>query len=148
MSVQDATVPRRTAAGTGSSRLAPMLGALPLIALFAVAGAVLVHYALQVHTWQPDEVIYVTQGRVLATDFPSALWNTHLFEYGIERLNPLYGALTNWLFSDTATAMQVHKALIAVSFASVTIPVYLLARRLRAARAWALAAAALAVAVP
>src|SRR3954447_8102955 len=131
---REATEPRRRLPAAATS-------VLPLLALFATASAVLVHYALQVHTWQPDEVIYVTQGRVLATDFPSALWNTHLFEYGIERLNPLYGALTNWLFSDTATAMQVHKALIAVSFASVTIPVYLLARRLRAARAWALAAA-------
>src|SRR5213592_3953404 len=117
-SVQGAVASPREGSAFRSRLIGAASGPLPLVALFAVASAVLARYALHVHTWQPDEVIYVFQGRALAHDFPSALWNTHLFEYGIERLNPFYGALTTWLFSTTATAMQAQKVLIAISFAS------------------------------
>jgi heme/copper-type cytochrome/quinol oxidase subunit 4 len=147
-SVQGTLAPPRGAVAEPRRRLPRGTGLLGLLALFMVASIVLVHYALQVHTWQPDEVIYVTQGRQLGADFPSALWNTQIFHYGVERIVPFLGALTGWIFSDTATAMQVHKALIATAFASVTIPAYLLARGAEVAWGWALAAAALAVAVP
>src|SRR4051794_13925637 len=102
-SVQSAPAAPRRGTGERGERLAAARGALPLLVLFAVASAVLVHYALEVHTWQPDEVIYVLQGRGLADNFPSALWDTQLFVYGIERLNPLYGAFTSAVFSQTAT---------------------------------------------
>jgi hypothetical protein len=126
----------------------PAPGVLVLLAAFALAAVVLVHYALRVHTWQPDEVIYILQSRALADHFPSALWDTGVFQYGIERIGPLYGALTALVFSHTATSMEAHKVLVAVSFASTTIPIYLLARRMALGTAWAVAAAVLAVAVP
>src|SRR6185436_13324131 len=106
------------------------------------------HYALLVHTFQPDEVIYVLQGRALADDFPSALWNTNVFAYGIERLNPLLGALTATIFNETSTAMQAQKVLISTAFASTAVPIYLRARGGPLQRAWALAAGAPAIAFP
>ena len=108
---------------------------------------VLARYALDVRSFQPDEVVYTTQGRELAARFPSALWDTTLFHLGLERLNPLIGALTSSLFS-AGTAIAVHKVINAIAFASVTIPVYLLGRGLGLGAWAALLAAALGVAVP
>ena len=144
---QTLAAPRHVVAEQGR-RWPGAVYSLPLLALFAIASAVLVHYALLVRTWQPDEVIYVLQGRELGNDFPAALFNTQIFHYGVERIVPFLGALTGWIFSDTGTAMQVHKSLIAIAFASITIPVYLLVRGVRVGRGWALAASGLAVAVP
>lgn len=116
--------------------------------LFVVAAIVLALTALKVRTFQPDELIYVTQGRAVADDFPGALWNTaELFQLGPQRLNALFGAISSALF-DTGGALAAHKVLNATAFASIVWPVFVLARGLGLGRWWALLPAALAVAVP
>src|SRR5438093_2629611 len=89
-----------------------------LAALYVLAAVVLVRFALRVHSFQPDEFIYVDQGRQVAVRFPSALWDTNLFKYGIERLNPLVQAMLDALFK-TPTALTADKAINAAAFASV-----------------------------
>src|SRR5256714_13970699 len=120
---------------------------LALAALYLVAAVALVHWALRVHSFQPDEFIYVDQGRQVTAHFPDALWDTVLFKYGVERFNPLVAALCAALFS-TPTALTAHKVVNAAAFASVVFPVYLVARRLQAPRPAARVAGGLAVAVP
>src|SRR5436305_11077282 len=91
------------------------LGPAAALALFGVAAFVLARYALRVHSFQPDEVIYVTEGRRLALDFPLGLFDQKLYTYGIERLIPFSVALTSVVFNSTGTAMQVEKVLIATA---------------------------------
>jgi hypothetical protein len=122
-------------------------GRIAVGALYVVAALALVRFALRVHSFQPDEFIYVDQGRQLADRFPEALWDTVLFKYGIERLNPVVQAVCDGLFG-TATALTVHKVVNAAAFALVVFPVYKITRRLQAPRPAALVAAALAVAIP
>src|ERR671935_2681505 len=95
---------------------------LGLAALYLVAAVALVHFALRVHSFQPDEFIYVDQGRQVVARFPQALWDTVLFKYGVERLNPLVQALCDALFN-TPTALTAHKVINAAAFASVVFPV-------------------------
>jgi hypothetical protein len=118
-----------------------------LAGLYLIAAVALVHWALRVHTFQPDEFIYVDQGRQVTTHFPDALWDTVLFKYGLERLNPLVQALCAALFN-TPNALTAHKVINAAAFASAVFPVYAVARRLHAPRPAALVAGGLAVAVP
>jgi hypothetical protein len=144
----DGVVTRAAIASRRLSRVhAPSAGPLALVALFVLAAALLARWALQVRSFQPDELIYVTEGRGIAAAFPHALWDHQLFRYGIERLNPLLAAVADALLP-TPAALTAHKAVNATAFASVSFPVYLLARGLRLRTGFALAAAALAVAVP
>ncbi|MEX2195735.1 MAG: hypothetical protein WD844_10665 [Thermoleophilaceae bacterium] len=116
-------------------------------AVFLLGAVLLGRQSLRVHTFQPDEFIYVTQARELVKRFPDALFDERLFYLGFERVHQLLQAAAISLFPPV-DALRAGKLIPAVAFASAAIPAWLLARGLGLGRVASAAAAAAAVAVP
>src|SRR4051794_14683410 len=117
-----------------------------LVAAFALAAVVLVRYALRVHSFQPDEYIYVTEGRRIAQDVGNIFNGAYFLPTGIARLNAIAGAVSQWLLPNDA-ALPGHKVVNAVGYASTVFPVYLIARGIGVRAGGAVLAAAGAVAI-
>lgn len=120
---------------------------LLVAALIVAATAFYSHYALRIATWQDDEELYTRLARYIAQHFPSALWQSGIYTRGLQRLDPLLLA-GPFAFLRGPGAFEVGHVIECVLFASTALPVFLLARRSGLSRAYAHAAAALALVVP
>lgn len=122
-----------------------------LACLVVVAAGLLYLRAARVHVYSPDEEFFVDLSRVLAEHFPGGIVDVPEVEHysgrGIQRLLLLVLAGPLGVIGGPAGFALAH-ALLCLIFASAAIPAYLLARGVRLSAPWALAAAALVVAVP
>lgn len=117
------------------------------VALLLLATTVLVaHWGTQVHTFSPDELIGIFEGRHLQDAFPGALFGTT--SRGLERLPGWMFGLAGAVTPSSASAFWLARVLWALSFAAAAPIAYVWARRLAVPRALALACAALAVWCP
>ena len=96
-------------------------------ALIAGAACVYTVFALRVGGFEPDEWYFTELARMIAHDFPAALWRSGVYLRGIERVDQLVLAVPYALFH-TPTSYEVAHALQAVLYASTALPVWLLGR--------------------
>lgn len=96
-------------------------------ALIAGAACVYTVFALRVGGFEPDEWYFTELARMIAHDFPAALWRSGVYLRGIERVDQVVLAVPYALFH-TPTSYEVAHALQAVLYASTALPVWLLGR--------------------
>ncbi len=134
----------------GRERRARILAGLALAALVVGWAAVITWHGLRVHTLVLyDEVYSVIGARLIEERFPEHLVATgEYLPRGLERLTQIVLLGLNQLAPTTAGELRLGHAAMGLVFSLAALPTYLLARGLRVARGWALAAAAMAIAVP
>ena len=135
---------RRAAFGRFADR---RLEALLVGVLIAAATILYTVFALRIRGFQPDEWYFTELARMIAHDFPAALWRSGVYLRGVERIDQLVLAIPYALLR-TPTSYEVGHALQALLYASAALPVWLLARAGGLGRASAVLAAALVLAVP
>lgn len=123
------------------------LDAVGLAAIVAIATIVYSHYALRVATFQLDESLYLHEARVIAANFPGALFQSVYFPRGLQRLDQLVLAIP-FFFARGPAAFQIDRVLQCLLFASAAVPAFLLARGAGLGRLSRQLAALLAVVVP
>jgi hypothetical protein len=96
-------------------------------ALIAGAACVYTIFALRIGGFEPDEWYFTELARMIAHDFPAALWRSGVYLRGIARLDQLVLAIPYALFH-TPTSYEVAHVLQAVLYASTALPVWLLGR--------------------
>jgi hypothetical protein len=114
--------------------------------LFGLTTALIAHWGTQVHTFSPDELIGIFEGRHLQDAFPGALFGTT--SRGLERLPGWMFGLASAVTSSSAGAFWLARVLWAASFAAAAPIAYVWARKLALPRGLALACAAMAVWCP
>jgi hypothetical protein len=137
-------VPLLSAVRLRSARTADLL-ILGLIV--AVVTAVYVHYALRVATFQLDENLYIHEARYVAAHFPEALWQSAVFQRGLQRLDAILLAIP-FAFMRGPGAFEVDRVIQGLLYASTAVPVFLLARGAGLKRFACHLAAMLAIVVP
>jgi hypothetical protein len=117
-----------------------------LALLVAVTTFLIARWGVRVHTFSPDELIVVFEGRHLQDAFPGALVGTT--SRGLERLPGWIFGFANAVTSSSASAFWLARVLWAASFAAAAPIAYVWARRFAVPRGLALACAAMAVWCP
>jgi hypothetical protein len=121
---------------------------LPL-GVFAAAWAVIAHYAVRVHTLQPDEVLPINGSRYLLDHPLQAIKSgAPLSGRGLERGMAITLAVLQWVLGNTADALWAGHVLIAGIVAATALVIWSWARELGLLAWQAGLAAALAVCVP
>jgi hypothetical protein len=118
-----------------------------IVVPIAVIALIYVIYALRVGNFQNDEEEYLTVARYVAAHFPSALFQSGVFERGTQRLDQIVLALPFALMRGPG-AYQLAHVIQCLLFASTALPCFLLARRAGLARSASIFAAVLCIAVP
>jgi hypothetical protein len=121
--------------------------ALLLGAFVLAATGYLLFWAAQTHVFQSDEELHVTLARWLPGVLPEGLWELDIHQRGTQRLEVWLIAVCEGLLP-TPQALVLARGLNALAFASIAVPVFLLARGVGLARGWATLPAALSVFVP
>lgn len=121
--------------------------AVLLGAIVAAVTAACAHYALRTATFQNDETLYLQQARLLAEYFPGPLFDSAIFQRGLQRLDQTLIAIP-FVFWRGPIAFQLARVIQCLLFASAAIPTYLLARGSGLGRMGSQLAALLAVVVP
>lgn len=130
-----------------TARLRPVLVAPA--AIFATAWAVIAHYAVLVHTLQPDEVIPIAGSRHLLADPLAAFGSgTQLSGRGLERGVAITFAVVQAVLGNTADAYWTQHVLVAGLVAATSLVVWSWGRELGLATWQAAVAAGLSVCVP
>jgi hypothetical protein len=96
-------------------------------ALIAGAACLYTFFALRIGGFEPDEWYFTELARMIAHDFPAALWRSGVYLRGIERVDQVVLAIPYALFH-TPTSYEVAHALQALLYASTALPVWLLGR--------------------
>jgi hypothetical protein len=136
--------PLRPASSLRSARTADLLILGLIVAIVTVVYA---RYALRVATFQLDENLYIHEARLVATHFPSALWQSGIFQRGLQRLDPILLAIP-FAFMRGPGAYEVDRVIQCLLFTSTAVPAFLLARGARLKRFSCHLAALLAIVVP
>ncbi len=110
------------------SALRRVPGGVGLALLLALAAAVIARYGLDYHLRQNDELNAVIGARFLELDLANLVDRAGYGDRGPERLTAWYVALTNQLAATTAGDFQVGHMAMALAWAAIAVPVYLLAR--------------------
>lgn len=118
-----------------------------VVALIALAALVYTLFALRIGGFQPDEWYFTELARMIAHDFPAALWRSGVYLRGIERIDQLVLAIPYALLH-TPASYEVAHVLQAVLYASTALPVWLLGRAAGLGRATRTLAAALVLLAP
>lgn len=121
--------------------------AILLGAIVVVVTIVYAHYALRVATFQDDESLYIQQARLLTEHFPSVLFQSAIFQRGLQRLDQLLLAIP-FLFVRGPYAFEIDRVIQCLLFTSAAIPAFLLARGAGLGRLSSQLVAVLAVVVP
>jgi hypothetical protein len=130
-----------------SARLRPVL-AVPA-GIFVAAWAVIAHYAVRVHTLQPDEVIPISGSRYLLEHPLQALGSGSVLSgRGLERGVAITFAVVQWVLGNTGDAFWLEHVLMAGLVAATALVMWSWGRELGLAAWQAGLAAALAVCVP
>lgn len=137
----------KPAPAPSTRRLPAYVDAIALAAIVAAASAVYSYYALRVGTFQLDESLYLHEARLLAANFPAALFQSAYFPRGLQRLDQLVLAIP-FFFARGPAAFQIDRVLQCLLFASAAVPTFLLARGAGLGRVASQFAALLSVAVP
>jgi hypothetical protein len=119
---------------------------LAVALLVGVTTVLIAHWGTQVHTFSPDELIGIFEGRHLQDAFPGALFGATA--RGLERLPGWMFGFASAVTHPSASAFWLARVLWAASFAAAAPIAYVWARRLALPRALALACAAMAVWCP
>ncbi len=141
-----------------AGRLPPLRSAFPLRSarsadllilglIVVVMTAVYAHFGLRVATFQLDESLYIHEARYVASHFPSALWQSQVFQRGLQRLDAILLAIP-FAFMRGPGAYEVDRVLQGLLYASTAVPVFLLARGAGLERFARHLAALLAIVVP
>ena len=123
------------------------LDAILLGAIVTVVTVVYSHYALRVATFQLDESLYIHEARLVAEYFPTPLFQSSIFQRGLQRLDQLLLALPFFVLRGPG-AFEVDRVIQCLLFASTAFPAFLLARGADLGRWPSLLAALLVVVVP
>jgi hypothetical protein len=129
------------------ARVARIPAGWALAGLVALGAAYLWMWASRVSTWQTDENLFVYLARLTPHYMPQALWDTELFQRGIQRLEIFVLAVPLALMR-SPEAFQTARAFNDLAFASTAVPIFLIARGVGASRGWALLAGFLSLAIP
>lgn len=114
--------------------------------LVVVTAVVVAHWGTQVHTFNPDELLVIFEGRHLQDAFPGQLIGKTF--RGLERLPGWLFGFSEAVTPTAASGFWLARVIWALSFAAAAPVAYIWARRLSLPRALAFAAALLAVWCP
>jgi len=119
-----------------------------LLGAFVLAAAgYFLFWGTQTHVFQNDEELHVSLARWLPGVLPERLWELEVHQRGTQRLEVWVIAVWEALLP-TPGALVAARAVNALAFALVAVPVFLLARGLGLPRGWAAVPAVLSVFVP
>lgn len=117
-----------------------------------LAGALLLtlvaaHWTLAMWSFTLDQILFRSTAAWVPHALPGSLWDLATYQRGTQRLSEWIQAVTLGVFG-SPTGFRVGRWIFVLSYASTVAPVWLLARRAGADRAWATVGALMAVLVP